>query len=71
MKELFISLIVPHAKRGLVTPQRSQVVKQIIFSCRILPEAHLAVQKISSSIKVQEMFPLSEIEEQKVQTYLQ
>ena len=47
MKELFISLIVPQAKRRLVTPQRPQVVKQIIFSCRILPEAPLAVQKIT------------------------
>ena len=47
MKELLISLIVPQAKRRLVTPQRPQVVKQIIFSCRILPEALLAVQNIT------------------------
>ena len=47
MKELFISLIVPQAKRRLVTPQRPKVVKQIIFSCRILPEGPLAVQNIT------------------------
>ena len=71
MKELSISLIVPQAKRRLVTPQRPQVVKQIIFNCRILPEAPLVVQSISLSIRVQEMLPLSEIEGQKIQTHLQ
>ena len=43
MKELFMSLIVLQAKRKLVTPKTPQVVKQIICSCGILPEAPLAV----------------------------
>ena len=47
MKELFISLIILQAKRKLVTPQTPQVVKQIICSCGILPEAPLAAQNIT------------------------
>ena len=47
LKELLILLIVLQAKRKLVTPQTPQVVKQIICSCGILPEAPLAVQNIT------------------------
>ena len=66
MKDLFISLIVLQAKRKLVASQTRQVVKQIIYSFGILPEAPLAVQNILSIvIRVQEMLPLSEIERQK------
>ena len=69
MKELFISLVVLQAKRKSVTPQTPQVVKQIICSCGILPEAPLPVQiKLSPSIVHQGARDarLSEIEEQKV-----
>ena len=47
IKEPLILLIVLQAKRKLVTPQSPQVVKQIICSCGILPEAPLAVQNIT------------------------
>ena len=47
LKELFVLLIVPQAKRRLVTPQPPQVVKQIICSCGILPEELPAVQNIT------------------------
>ena len=69
MKELFISLIVLQAKRRLVTPQTPQVVKQIICSCGILPEAPLAVQNITQHCPSGRK--KCEIEGQKVQIYLQ
>ena len=47
LKELSESLIIPQAKRRLVTPQTPLVVNQIICSCGILSEARPAVQNIT------------------------
>ena len=69
MKELFILLIVLQAKRKLVTPQISQVVKQIICSCAILPEEALVVQDITQHCPSGRK--RCEIEGQKVQIHLQ
>ena len=44
LKELSKSLIIPQAKRRLITPQTPQAVKQIICSCGILPEERTSVQ---------------------------
>ena len=52
LKELSISLIPPQAKRRLVTPQTTQVLKQIICNCGILPEAP-QLFKITPSIGIQ------------------
>ena len=37
IKELAISLTVPHAKHTLVAPQTPHIVKQIICGCGIFP----------------------------------
>ena len=47
LKELSKSLIVPQAKRRLATPQTPQAVKQIIYSCGVLPEARPSVHNIT------------------------
>ena len=47
LNKLSKSLIVPQAKRRLVTPQTPQVGKQIICSCGILLETRPAVQNIT------------------------
>ena len=47
LKELSKSLIVSQTKRRLVTPQTTEIVKQIICSCGILSEARPAVQNIT------------------------
>ena len=46
-KELFKLLIIPQAKHRLATPQTPQAVKQIIYSCGVLPEACLSVHNIT------------------------
>ena len=66
LKELSKLLIIPQAKSRLITPQTPQAVKQIICSCRILPEECTYVQNIK-----QEMLPLYKIKGQKVQIRLQ
>ena len=47
LKELSKSLIVTQAKRRLATFQTPQAVKQIIYSCGILPEARPSVHNIA------------------------
>ena len=47
LKELSKSLIVSQAKRRLATPQTPQAVKQIIYSCGVLPEARPSVHNIT------------------------
>ena len=47
LKELSKSLIVPQAKRRLATPQTPQAVKQIIYSCGVLPKARPSVHDIT------------------------
>ena len=48
LKELAISLIVPHAKRRLVAPQTTNIVRQIIRSCGILPVQAQVVQSMNN-----------------------
>ena len=71
LEEMSISLVVSQAKQRLMTPQTSQVVKQIICSCGILPRSTSSYSKhhLALTIRVQEMLSLSEVEEQKVQTH--
>ena len=38
---------IPQAKRRLATPQTPQAVKQIIYSCGVLPEARPSVHNIT------------------------
>ena len=48
LKELAISLIVPHAKRRFVASQTPYIVKEIICSCEILPAQTQVVQSMNS-----------------------